>query len=670
MDRTGGARIIHHFDPSLVSTPHPSRAKPLALQGPGLVPPWGTPQKPMSQSTAKLPAPDATAPRATLRRVVGMILAFRRNLALVALLSTLAITCEILEVRTIGHGFIEIETLAAEAGRAVASPSLWEALTHPPIEFLRRVRSLALLILALAAVRSVFLFSNRVALARLGESVVWHLRTAVLAALQKLSFSYYDRNYSGQLINRATTDVQQIRRLIGMVWFPVLQAAIYGVGYSIMLFSIDPVLACVAMATIPACVLVLLDLARKLRPAFRETRGREDDMVTAIQENISGVEVVKAFAREQAERSKFHGVSEEVFGRVMVIVDLFRKGFPTFRGLVRLNLAAVLAVGGLQVMNGSLKIGELVIFTMAVTVIGHQLQFIVQVTNQLQEALASAERIFEILDARPEVAERPGARALPRGGGHVVFDRVGFAYEPDKPVLRDVYLEVAPGEVVALVGPTGAGKSTLVSLVTRFYDVTAGTVRIDGMDVRDATLQSLRGAIGLVFQETFLFSASVADNIAFGALDVTREQIVEAARIAQADAFIAELSNGYDTVIGERGVTLSGGQRQRLAIARAIVRNPRILILDRTVFIIAHRLSSLARADRVVVIEQGRITQTGTHAELMAVDGHYRQIARLQIAPEEDRALLAETSARGRGGAEDWDRLAERPGPPGPEHGV
>jgi ATP-binding cassette subfamily B protein len=589
----------------------------------------------------------------------------------VNVLTFLVVLVEVVEVRLVGMGFEQIESFAAEkiAAGAQQQVSFKQMLLDPPVEFLNVVQKLALAILGLALLRGIFTFSTRVAMANLSERVIWRLRSMLFVSLQQQSFSYYDRNFSGELINRVTGDVQRVRQMINLAWFATLRTMAYIIGYFILMLTIDPILALVAMATVPICIGQLIRLANKLRSAFHNARDSEDDMITALQENIAGAEVVKAFARERAESSKFGKLSEILFGRIMSVVDLFRFNMPLYRALVRLNLVLVLGVGGAMVMadrmatggqataaaGDRLLVADLVVFSMAVNIIGNHLREVLHVSNLVQEALASSERIFEILDAQADVEEQPDAQPLPEGNGQVLFDHVSFGYDKDERVLHDINLDIQAGEVIAVVGPTGSGKTTLLNLLPRFYDPDEGQVLIDGMSVREAKLESVRQSIGLVFQETFLFSDTVANNIAFGVPDVSREEVVTAARIARAHGFIEQLSDGYETVIGERGVTLSGGQQQRLAIARAIVKNPRILILDdamaavdsateheitsdldevfvnRTVFIVAHRLSSVKRADRVIVIEDGRITAIGAHDELMRTEGHYRQMARLQL---------------------------------------
>ncbi len=592
-----------------------------------------------------------------VRRIYGLVAPFRKLFWLVNVLTFAFIILEVAQIRLIGTGFNQVEALAEKLANEVHPPdeSFWRALLDPPSGFLEHIRFLAILILVLAVLRGVLVFASRLAMSRLGESITWRLRSLLFQALQRQSFSYYDKNYSGQLINRVTTDVQHIRQMTNMAWFTLLQTFIYTVGYFGMMLWIHPGLALASMVMVPAAVWVMLRMAKKLRGAFHHAREGEDDMVTALQENIAGAEVVKAFAREDAEISRFSGLNDGLLGRIMIVVDLFRTNIPLYRTLVRTNLVVCLGFGGYLVMNDRLMIGDLVVFTMAVNQIGNQLRQIIVISNIIQEALASSERVFEILDAQPEVEEKPDAQDLPPGPGRVTFENVTFGYNPEHPVLKGIDLEIEPGEVIALVGPTGAGKTTLINLIPRFYDPDSGRVLIDGVPVDTLTLNSLRQSIGLVFQETFLFSDTAANNIAFGVPEVSREDVMTAARLARAHDFTEELEEGYETVIGERGVTLSGGQQQRLAIARALVKNPRILVLDdamaavdsatereiasdleevfenRTVFIIAHRLSSVKRADRVVVIEDGRITAIGSHEDLMRSEGHYRQMAELQL---------------------------------------
>jgi ABC-type multidrug transport system fused ATPase/permease subunit len=509
----------------------------------------------------------------------------------------------------------------------------------------------------------------RIARTRFSMDILWHLRNRVYGQLQRLSFRFFDTNYSGELINRATGDINTIRRFFMMALFNVVTLAIYLAAYLGLLLAIRWDLALVCMAPLPISIALLTRFGRRLRVAFHAVRSSADGMVNALQENVAGVKVVKAFAREKAEIGRYQGSTGTVFEKVLRTMRLFRNNLPLIGRVSQISQLVMLFYGGAMVMDGRLKVGDLLMFSAALSVLMEQLRMVVDMTQISQEAAVSAQRVFEIIEASPEVADKPRAPALPDGRGRVVFEDVTFGYDPKVPVLHGIDLAVEPGQIVALVGPTGSGKSTLTNLIPRFYDPQRGRVMIDGVDVRDVRLRSLRDSVGMVFQETFLFSASIAENIAYGSPKASMDDVRRAAAVAHADEFIEQLDEGYDTIIGERGVTLSGGQRQRLAIARAILKNPRVLILDdatasvdagteqgiqealeqvmrgRTTFVIAHRIGTLRLADLVVVIEDGRITQRGTHAELFRADGHFRRAYLLQM--KEAHADLIEDGAVG-----------------------
>ena len=502
-----------------------------------------------------------------------------------------------------------------------------------------------------------FLVLNRVRVARteFGMRILWDLRGKIFDRLQLLSFGFFDGNPTGQLINRATGDVNTIRRFFMMALFSIVTLALTLAIYAVRMATINWQLTLLCLAPVPISIALLVRFGRVIRKKFRAARESSDEMANALQENVAGVQVVKAFARESAEMEKYRGRTSGVYKRVLQIVRTFRNNMPLINGISHISIVIMLWMGAALVMDGKMELGDLLFFSMALGTVIQQMFMVIGITNITQEAATSAERVFEILDAVPDVADAAGAPDLPEGAGRVEFENVTFGYDPEKPVLREINLRIEPGQIVALVGPTGSGKSSLTHLIPRFYDPSAGRVLIDGADVREVRLRSLRDAVGLVFQDTFLFATTLAENISFGVPGAGEEQVHAAARIARADEFIEQLEDGYETIIGERGVTLSGGQRQRVAIARAVLKNPRILILDdatasvdsaterhiqealdevmrgRTTFVIAHRMSTVRRADLVVVIENGRISQTGTHAELFATDGHYRQMCLLQL---------------------------------------
>jgi ATP-binding cassette subfamily B protein len=435
--------------------------------------------------------------------------------------------------------------------------------------------------------------------------------------------------------------------------------------YVVYMASLHPGLTAACLATTPFLALAAAAFSRRVQPEYARNRELADVMVRNLAESIQGVPVTKGFGREAEDRAKFERSNDAVLEQQRGIfwrVSLFS---PAVGFLTRVNMIVLLGYGGWLVARDRLPLGAgLVVFAGLLEQFSGQVNNLVNVVNSVQQSLIGARRVFEILDAPIEIQARPGARRCPRLRGAVRFDHVSFAYDPHEAVLRDIDLEVAPGQCVAVLGPTGAGKSALMSLIPRFYDPTAGRVLLDGIDARDLDPDDLRRNIGLVFQESFLFSHTVAANIAFGVPQATREQIERAARIAAAHDFILQLKDGYETVLGESGATLSGGQRQRLALARAILLEPAILLLDdptaaidsqteheifealdraiagRTTFIVAHRLSTLRRADFIVVMDDGRIVQRGTHAELMRVPGPYLHVANLQLVDSRELQAL------------------------------
>ena len=484
-------------------------------------------------------------------------------------------------------------------------------------------------------------------------AVEMDMRHGLYAHLVRLSFGFYDRHQTGQLMSRATVDLQGVRFFLGYGLIFFFQNVLTVVSVTIVLFFFQWQLALIVVAIVPILVAVAYRYSHIAHPTLREVQQKLADVATVAEENIVGVHVVKSFAQEPQEEAKFHARSEEVFRETLRANRQRALYVPFISWVPMLAQAAVLLVGARMVSTGQhaqLTVGGFVAFNLYLSMLIMPLRSLGMWIGQAQRATASGERIFQIMDEPEEIAEAPGAGELPEGGGHLRLEHVDFEYLEGRPVLEDIELDVPAGRTIALIGQTGSGKTTLTSLVPRFYDATGGRVTIDGVDVRDVDLTSLRRAIGVISQDPFLFSATVRENITFGAPGLDEAEVERIARLAQAHEFVEQLPEGYDTVIGERGITLSGGQRQRLAIARALAVDPRILILDdatasvdastearirlglreamkgRTTVIIAHRLSTIALADEVVVLEAGRIAARGAHDELLETSPVYRDI--------------------------------------------
>ena len=512
---------------------------------------------------------------------------------------------------------------------------------------------LGLLAAAVAAVgigRGLLMAGRRLISGRQALGVEYDLRNALYGKLTRLSFGFYDRHQTGQLMSRATVDLQSVRFFLGYGLIFFFQHVLTVVGVSAVMFFVDWRLALVAAAITPVLAVLAYRYSSVSHPVLRDVQQKLADTTTVAEENIVGVHVVKSFARERDEQAKFERRSERVFERSIDANRQRAQYVPLLAFLPLVAQAAVLLLGGRMVIHGELDFSEFFAFNVLLVMLVMPLRMLGMWIGQAQRATASGERIFEVMDEPEEVRERRDAVDLPAGEGRVRFEDVAFAYGTGRRVLDGIDLELEPGRTVALIGHTGAGKTTLAALVPRFYDVSAGRVTVDGVDVRDVKLTSLRRAIGVVSQDPLLFSATVRENIAFGAPDASDAEIERAAWMAQAHEFIERLPDGYDTVIGERGITLSGGQRQRVAIARALVVDPRILILDdatasvdattearirrglrqamrgRTTIIIAHRLSTIALADELVVLDGGRIVARGRHDELLATSRVYREI--------------------------------------------
>ncbi len=492
---------------------------------------------------------------------------------------------------------------------------------------------------------------RRLIAGRVSVDVEFDLRDRMYGHLQALELGFFDGQQTGQLMSRATVDLQGIRFFLGYGLIFLTQNALTIVLAGIAMFIVNPLLALLALLPVPFVVLGAARFNRLSRPAVQEVQQRIGELTAEAEEGISGIRIVKAFAREEHMLARFKGSVARVFDQNVYSTRLRAFYSPMLGFIPSLGLGVVLYVGGRMVIDGTLSLGDFTIFYTYLLMLMGPMRMLGMSLGMAQRAVASGNRMFEILDREPLITSEPGAPALPEGPGAVSFRGVGLRYGDNEPALEEIDLEVPAGRTVALVGPTGAGKTSLVGLVARLYDPTAGTVTVDGADVRSVDVASLRRSVAFVADESFLFSSTVADNIGYARPDASREEIETAARRAQAHEFISNLPDGYDTVVGERGLTLSGGQRQRVAIARALIAEPRILILDdatssvdarteaaikrglrevmegRTTFVVAHRLSTISLADEIVVMEAGRIVDRGQHEELLERCPLYAEIA-------------------------------------------
>jgi len=533
---------------------------------------------------------------------------------------------------------------------------------------------LALSVILVSLVRGGFQFARSYLGHVFGSNSVYLLRNRLYQKLQSLSFSYYDRAKTGDLMSRLAGDVEIFRQFLAFGFLHLVDFfLLFSLTLALMLY-LDWQLTLTVLAMMPLLAFLALRFHFKVRPAFTALRESLSEMSTTVQENITGVRTVKSFAREPQQIALFGARVRAYLERHMAATSIWSRYFPTMELMGNIGVLLLLWVGGRRVMSGALSIGELTAFFSYIWYLVVPLQQLGYHINNLTQSVASGQRILEILDTPRGIRDAPDAVDPGRIEGHVRFENVSLTYDDGTVALRDITLDVPAGSVVGILGPTGAGKTSLVSLIPRFYDATEGRVLVDGRDVRWLKLEALRRQVAVVFQETFLFSTSIRENIAFGRREASMEEIVAAARMAQAHEFIEELPDGYDTLVGERGLGLSGGQKQRIAIARAILADPRIVILDdatasvdmetehaiqqalkqlmkgRTTFIIAHRISSVKDADQIIVLDEGRIVERGTHEELLALGGHYKRIYDVQFRDLE--SVRREAGARaGQSGA-------------------
>lgn len=516
-----------------------------------------------------------------------------------------------------------------------------------------------LTVVILAVARGIFAFLQVFTAERNSQSVAFDLRNDLFAKIQRLSFSYHDRNRTGQLMVRATDDVEKVRLFIGQGLLFLVQALILIGGTLILLLTTNVSLAMVVLSILPVTLVLFMVFGMLSQPLFTKVQTKLSTLNTLLQENLAGIRVIKAFAREPSEQIKFNQAAEAVMVQQLTVARLFTLLFPVIFLVANLGQAAVLYFGGRQIIGGTLTLGEWQEFSLYLIYLFLPLAQFGIIITQMGQASVSAGRIFEILDVKSDITDKPGAVILPPLQGHVVFDQVSFRYfNSGDPVLRNVSFEVEPGQTLALLGATGSGKSTIINLLPRFYDASEGSIRLDGYDVREVRLDSLRSQIGIVLQETTLFSGTIRDNIAFGKPEASLHEVIEVAQAADAHEFIMSFPLGYDTPVGERGSTLSGGQKQRLAIARALLLNPRLLILDdstssvdlateakiqraldrlmqgRTSLVIAQRISTVLNADQILVLDKGEVAARGRHAELLENSPIYAEIYNSQLVDD------------------------------------
>ncbi len=601
-----------------------------------------------------------------LIRITRMAYLYRTRLILAYASFFAAIGFSLLVPWLFGEAIDEIvvvEGVLEEGGRFISNPDLTVGTL-----FL-----LASLLLGASLMRGFFDFARTYTTDSLSQLVSYDFRNQIYDKLQHVSFAYHDKEHTGNLMSKATADVEAIRRFVNMGLVRSLEVVVRTIAVTSILIWLNWELALISLVFVPFLVMRSTFVIGKLRRMWLHVQEVNGELVTVLQENLVGIHVVKAFGSENFERRKYDRKARELREEYYQSERLQGTNSAWMSLYFTFALCLIVWYGGWEILRGDLSAGDLTKFVLYLNQLTFPIRASAQIINSFSRAISSGRRIFEVLDASSPVEEKPGAREMGRAVGHVRFEQASFAYEARAATLNEVNINAEPGKVTAILGAPGSGKSTVVNLLPRFYDVTGGRVTIDGEDIREYTLESLRRNVGIVQQDIFLFDATIRDNIAYGISTATEEDIINAAKVAQLHDQIMSFAYGYDTWVGERGSTLSGGQRQRLSIARTVLVNPPILILDdstssvdveterqihqamvnvmkgRTTFVIAHRLSTVREADQILVLRDGKIAEEGNHTDLMAKRGIYRDIYELQLRPQEE-VLLDASIAGGDGG--------------------
>ena len=623
------------------------------------------------------PAVEPSKQPRPLRRAISYLGRHRRatiiaySTLIVATLTQLAVPQLIRNMmNTVGDGIIAGQIMnapndVAQMGMLAATEQTLEEATNTFTSAEGIMINLIVLIVVFSITRGLFAFVQAYMAEWTGQGVAYEMRNDIFTRIQRLSFSYYDQHQTGQLMVRATDDVERVRLFIAQGLILAFQSILLLVGTLIILFWMNWKLTLVIIPVLPLSMILFMVFGKVAQPMFREVQTRLSNLNTILQENVAGIRVVKAFVRYNHEQDRFDDANYKLYRQWLTVAMTFGTLFPLIFFIGQAGQVAVLYFAGKFIIDSSMTIGEYQAFSLYLLLVFFPLGQLGFIISLMAQASASSERIFEILDARSDIEEKPNAPELPAIQGRVEFQDVSFRYfNSGDWILRHVDFTAEAGQTIALLGATGSGKTTIINLIPRFYDVSEGTILIDGHDIRDVTLDSVRSQIGIVLQETNLFSGSIRDNIAFGRPEATDEEEIEAAQSAAAHDFIMEFPEGYDTPVGERGATLSGGQKQRIAIARALLLKPNILILDdstssvdftterkiqnaldnlmegRTSFVIAQRISTVRNADQIIVLEKGRIAAMGTHTELMEDSAIYAEIFSSQLV--DDREAVVE----------------------------